>query len=108
MCIRDRGCTVRTSTKVRHYVPDAVVSSYSNTGENPWVEVQAMSTPNPSAQAVSYTHLQDSGAPTSRPAAPDRPQQIQSSSAVRPRTTTGWRLSRCGRKVTVPSARTCC
>ncbi|HGP4474177.1 TPA: TraU family protein, partial [Pseudomonas aeruginosa] len=44
------GCTVRTSTKVRHYVPDAVVSSYSNTGENPWVEVQAMSTPNPSAQ----------------------------------------------------------
>ncbi|MCV6418072.1 TIGR03756 family integrating conjugative element protein [Pseudomonas aeruginosa] len=45
------GCTVRTSTKVRHYVPDAVVSSYSNTGENPWVEVQAMSTPNPSAQA---------------------------------------------------------
>ena len=29
------GCTVRTSTKVRHYVPDAVVSSYSNTGENP-------------------------------------------------------------------------
>ena len=28
------------------------------------------------------------GAPTSRPAAPDRPQQIQSSSAVRPRTTT--------------------
>ena len=45
------GCTVRTSTKVRHYVPDAVVSSYSNTGENPWVEVRAMSTPNPSAQA---------------------------------------------------------
>src|SRR3546814_7544173 len=45
------GCTVRTSIKVRHYVPDAVVSSYSNTGENPWVEVRAMSTPNPSAQA---------------------------------------------------------
>ena len=29
------GCTVRTSIKVRHYIPDAVVSSYSNTGENP-------------------------------------------------------------------------
>lgn len=28
------GCSVRTSVKVRHYVPDAVVSSYSNTGEN--------------------------------------------------------------------------
>uniref|UniRef100_UPI001ABD3493 TraU family protein n=10 Tax=Bacteria TaxID=2 RepID=UPI001ABD3493 len=24
------GCTVRTSVKVRHYIPDAVVSSYSN------------------------------------------------------------------------------
>ncbi|WP_042838253.1 TIGR03756 family integrating conjugative element protein, partial [Xanthomonas citri] len=45
------GCTVRTSVKVRHYVPDAVVSSYSNTGANPWVEVRAMSTPNPTAQA---------------------------------------------------------
>lgn len=45
------GCTVRTSVKVRHYVPDAVVSSYSNTGANPWVEVRAMSVPNPTAQA---------------------------------------------------------
>jgi integrating conjugative element protein (TIGR03757 family) len=41
------GCTVRTSVKVRHYIPDAVVSSYSNTGENPWIEVRAMSMPNP-------------------------------------------------------------
>nr|WP_067297517.1 TIGR03756 family integrating conjugative element protein [Marinobacterium profundum] len=45
------GCRVRTSVKVRHYVPDAVVSSYSNTGNNPWVEVRAMSPPNPAAQA---------------------------------------------------------
>jgi len=45
------GCTVRTSVKVRHYVPDAVVSSYSNTGENPWIEVRAMSQPNATAQA---------------------------------------------------------
>lgn len=45
------GCTVRTSVKVRHYIPDGVVSSYSNTGENPWVEVRAMSLPNISAQA---------------------------------------------------------
>ncbi|HDR9434662.1 TPA: TraU family protein, partial [Burkholderia multivorans] len=28
------GCTVQTSVKVRHYVPDAVVSSYSRTGAN--------------------------------------------------------------------------
>jgi integrating conjugative element protein (TIGR03756 family) len=45
------GCRVRTSVKVRHYVPDAVVSSYNNTGENPWLEVQPMSPPNPTAQA---------------------------------------------------------
>ncbi|WP_425528502.1 TIGR03756 family integrating conjugative element protein [Xanthomonas oryzae] len=45
------GCTVRTSVKVRHYVPDAVVSSYSNTGENPWTEVRAMSPPNPTSRA---------------------------------------------------------
>ncbi|MBA4681500.1 MAG: TIGR03756 family integrating conjugative element protein [Pseudomonas sp.] len=45
------GCSVRTSVKVRHYVPDAVVSSYSNTGANPWIEVRSMSMPNASAQA---------------------------------------------------------
>lgn len=45
------GCRIRTSIKVRHYVPDAVVSSYSNTGENPWGEIRTMSLPNPTAQA---------------------------------------------------------
>lgn len=45
------GCSVRTSVKVRHYIPDAVVSSYSNTGENPWLEVRALSLPNTTAQA---------------------------------------------------------
>jgi len=44
------SCSVETSVKVAHYVPDAVVSSYSNTGENPWIEMRALSTPNPSAQ----------------------------------------------------------
>ena len=44
------GCRVRTSVKVRHYVPDAVVSSYANTGENPWAEVRLMGTPQPGAQ----------------------------------------------------------
>ena len=29
------GCTVRTSPKVRHFIPELVVSSYSNTGSNP-------------------------------------------------------------------------
>jgi integrating conjugative element protein (TIGR03756 family) len=45
------GCTVRTSVKVRHYVPDAVASSYSSTGENPWAEVAFMSAPNAGARA---------------------------------------------------------
>lgn len=44
------GCSVKTSSKVHHYVPDAVVSSYSTTGENPWTEVRAMSSANASAQ----------------------------------------------------------
>ncbi|WP_057385111.1 TIGR03756 family integrating conjugative element protein [Pseudomonas aeruginosa] len=44
------GCRVRTSVKVRHYVPDAVVSSYANTGENPWTEVRLLSATNTTAQ----------------------------------------------------------
>ncbi|WP_017905065.1 TIGR03756 family integrating conjugative element protein [Pseudomonas asplenii] len=44
------GCSVKTSAKVRHYVPDAVVSSYSTTGMNPWTEVRAMSSPISGAQ----------------------------------------------------------
>jgi len=45
------GCRVRTSTKIRHYIPDAVVSSYSNTGQNPWIEMAILGAPNPTAQA---------------------------------------------------------
>lgn len=45
------GCEVRTSVRVSHYVPDAVVSSYSNTGQNPWTDVASMSPPNSTAQA---------------------------------------------------------
>ncbi|MDR6231206.1 integrating conjugative element protein (TIGR03756 family) [Pseudomonas sp. SORGH_AS199] len=37
------GCKVKTSAKVRHFVPDAVVSSYANTGENPWTEIASFS-----------------------------------------------------------------
>lgn len=44
------GCKVKTSTKVRHFVPDAVVSSYSNTGENPWIEVSSLSSSTSFAQ----------------------------------------------------------
>lgn len=45
------GCQVKTSTKVRHYVPDAVVSAYANTGENPWMEMSSLGSPNSAAQA---------------------------------------------------------
>lgn len=43
------GCSVETSAKVYHYVPDAVVSAYSDTGLNPWIDVSFMSPPNSSA-----------------------------------------------------------
>lgn len=42
-------CEVETSVQVRHYVPDSVVSSYSSTGENPWIDVATMSRPNSTA-----------------------------------------------------------
>lgn len=44
------GCKVKTSAKVRHFVPDAVVSSYADTGANPWREVALMSPANFTAQ----------------------------------------------------------
>lgn len=44
------GCTVRTSPKVRHFIPELVVSSYSNTGSNPWGEMSALSVPTPLSQ----------------------------------------------------------
>ncbi|MCE8005295.1 TIGR03756 family integrating conjugative element protein [Billgrantia ethanolica] len=39
------GCSIRTSLKVRHYIPELVVSSYENTGENPWTEIAMVSPP---------------------------------------------------------------
>ncbi|MCB5303826.1 TIGR03756 family integrating conjugative element protein [Yersinia bercovieri] len=38
------GCKVRTSIKVRHYIPNAVVSSYAQAGNNPWSEVAMLGT----------------------------------------------------------------
>jgi integrating conjugative element protein (TIGR03756 family) len=39
------GCKVKTSTKVRHFIPELVVSSYTTTGNNPWTEMAALSSP---------------------------------------------------------------
>lgn len=45
------GCKVRKSPKVRHHIPDAVVSSYTNTGENPWQDVRPLSPSIPGARS---------------------------------------------------------
>lgn len=37
------GCKVRTSTKVRHFLPETVVSAYNHEGQNPWAEMNLVS-----------------------------------------------------------------
>ncbi|MGJ8517620.1 TIGR03756 family integrating conjugative element protein [Carnimonas bestiolae] len=42
------GCHVRTSVRVKHFVPDLVVSSYETAGDNPWTEaslIQSVAAP---------------------------------------------------------------
>lgn len=34
------GCSIETSERIQHYAPDAVISAYHETGENPWVEIR--------------------------------------------------------------------
>ncbi|EHC5874616.1 TIGR03756 family integrating conjugative element protein, partial [Salmonella enterica subsp. enterica serovar Eastbourne] len=36
------GCTVKTSVKVEHFIPEAVISVYQDKGENPWTEMRAV------------------------------------------------------------------
>lgn len=33
------GCTIRTSVKVHHFIPEMVVSSYNQAGQSPWTEM---------------------------------------------------------------------
>src|SRR5690554_8019460 len=40
-------CRVRTSIKVKHYIPEVVVSSYAGALGNQWVEMAAVGAPNP-------------------------------------------------------------
>ncbi len=44
LCVGPK-CSIKTSVKVRHFVPEVVVSSYADTGSNPWQEVAPMSPP---------------------------------------------------------------
>ena len=41
------GCKIKTSTKVKHWNPDVVVSSYTTTGESTWVESRSYSSGTP-------------------------------------------------------------
>ncbi|HHW7474899.1 MULTISPECIES: TIGR03756 family integrating conjugative element protein [Mannheimia] len=45
------GCKVRTSTKIKHYLPEMVVSSYNQDGQTPWTELQAL---NPGVKGGEY------------------------------------------------------
>ena len=49
------GCSVRSSVKVGHYIPELVVSSYQNTGKNPWRDVAFMSPSNGNARGGGVT-----------------------------------------------------
>lgn len=37
------GCSVKTSVKVTHFIPEVVVSTYTGPGGNPWTEMAFMS-----------------------------------------------------------------
>lgn len=43
-------CEFDFSIKVRHNIPDVVISAYPNTGENPWLDVAGFAPPNDLAQ----------------------------------------------------------
>lgn len=44
-CTPYTGCDIDYSVQVFHYLPDVTVSSYADSGENPWVDVAALSQP---------------------------------------------------------------
>lgn len=50
------GCSVRTSVRVKHYIPELVVSAYENTGDNPWKEISLLSPPLGNALGGGSTH----------------------------------------------------
>ncbi len=41
----EKTCKVKVSIKIKHYIPETVVSTYSETGSSPWGEVAIMSQP---------------------------------------------------------------
>ncbi|MCT2387512.1 TIGR03756 family integrating conjugative element protein [Erwinia pyrifoliae] len=46
------GCSVKTSVKVTHFIPQAVVSAWLSPGDNPWTEMSALSATTDGAESV--------------------------------------------------------
>lgn len=46
------GCSVKTSVKVTHFIPEVVVSTYTGPGGNPWNEMAFMSSASGSVDSV--------------------------------------------------------
>ena len=62
------GCWVSTSVRVRHYVPDAIVSTYNDSLQHPWTEVgRPLSQAMASVGSAMVGSMMDSSANTSRP-----------------------------------------
>lgn len=45
------GCKIRTSTKIKHYLPELVVSAYNHDGQTPWAELKSL---NPGVKGGEY------------------------------------------------------
>lgn len=58
------GCTVRTSVKVKHNIPELVVSSYATLGDNPWKEIAFVGAPLPGAEGGSDTNARSGNSQT--------------------------------------------
>ncbi|OTA19823.1 integrating conjugative element protein [Xenorhabdus beddingii] len=58
------GCTVKTSVRVSHYLPEAVVSTYHAAGGNPWSEMAQVSQLSGGAENAvtgAFSHLSTGG-----------------------------------------------
>lgn len=49
------GCTVKTSVKVKHNLPELVVSTYNTPGDNPWREMAFAGSPLPGSEGGGNT-----------------------------------------------------
>ncbi|MCX8967249.1 TIGR03756 family integrating conjugative element protein [Erwinia psidii] len=58
------GCTVKTSVKVKHNLPELVVSAYNSPGDNPWREMAFTGNAIPGAEGGGDTNPRRSNAKT--------------------------------------------